>query len=401
MSSSARSRVMVGTIGLGYALVAMVVGGMLYLSLTPLRLGWFFYIYPSGAGPGWTYPAILAGGPHFFLDLPLLSGILMTLSAAGIGLGMSVGVLLAIRLLRRPRETVPGPTVAGSIAGLTPVVFGLVTLGACCSTAAAATAGIGLVAQSSGTSPSEAIANAWYLGVFQVVVVYVALLAQEQLLRVYESAVRNPTVEPKVSDPLRHELRRPDWRRVGSIFLRVALVVAGVTWSLAALTIGFGTSPGAFRAAVWVGVLFQHEVPGIFAVLVALFPTELRKLFARLHASVGGRFVRVTLMVSGVALLGWIPPPWGTNGAGGLGNELLGYFGFSSGWGAVAPPDMGTVGLLLRWVFQFALLGLLSVIAGISPRTILGPRTSEGVMSTPTPHPAGWREPPDTPSDGG
>ncbi len=60
-------------------------------------------------------------------------------------------------------------------------MIALVTLGACCSTTAAATAGLGVIAQASGTSIDELLANNWYIGVFQILVLWIALIAQEQL----------------------------------------------------------------------------------------------------------------------------------------------------------------------------------------------------------------------------
>ena len=398
--STPRRRAMVGAIGLGYALIAMVVGGMLYVSLSPLTLGWFFYIYPKGAGPSWAYPAILAGGPHFFLDLPLFSGVLMTLTAAGIGLGMALGALLALQLVRRRREMASGPTAAASVAGLTPALLGLVTLGACCSTVAAATAGIGLVAQSTGTTPAEAVANAWYLGVFQVVVVYVALVGQEQLLRIYGSSLgtrASPWVLPESPKGIRSAF---DWRAAASLLLRMALVVAGVTWSLAILTLGFGTSGGDIGVVAWVGGLLQHVVPGVFAVLVALFPSEVRHFLMRAEPAWVRHGFRGILVASGIALLAWIPPPWGSSGASGLCNEILGSLGVSSRWGGVAPPIAGPEALLLRWAFQFALLGSFSVAAGIFPDATLRFVASRGSEADPAQRPSPWHESSESVSNG-
>jgi hypothetical protein len=371
MLSRPRYRILVGAIGLGYAFIAMLVGGMLYLPTSPLRLGWFFYVYPSGPGPSWTYPAILAGSPYFFLDLPLLSGILMTLSAAGVGLGMSLAVLLGIRLLRRRRQGLLGPSAVGTAAGLTPAMIGLVTLGACCSTTAAATAGISLVAQSSGTSPAEALANAWYLGVFQVVVVYVALVAQEQLLRVYGFLVGNRTSGPSESSPGQTARSPLGWRAAGTAALRVALVVAGLTWSLAMFADWFTVAPERAGAATWLGWTLQHQVPGILAVLVALSPGGAVALWAKLSRGLPALFLRGTLVVSGLALLTWMPTPWTGGGIAALGNELLGFWQFPAGWGAVAPPALGVIGLSLRWAFQFGMLGVFALAMGISPEVTL------------------------------
>jgi len=204
MLAAPRYRAIVGTVGLGYALVAMVLSGMLYLPPSPLSTGWFFYVYPNGPGPAGTYPAILAGGPYVFLDLPLISGILMTLTAAGVGLGMALGLVLAIRLLRPRPRGLAGPTAVGSLMGLTPALIGLVTLGACCSTTAAAFAGISLVGRFGGAAPAAWVANAWIPGVLQVVIVFAALVAQEQLVRVYGYLARSsvPTdPEPEALAP--------------------------------------------------------------------------------------------------------------------------------------------------------------------------------------------------------
>ena len=371
--SGLRYRALVGVIGFAYALGAMVFGGMLYIPSTPLREGWFFYVYPSGPGASWTYPAILAGSPYFQVDLPLVSGILMTLTAAGVGLGMSLGILLGARLIRRRREGLVGPTLLGSAAGLTPAMIALVTLGACCSTTAAATAGISLAAQSSGTSTAAALANAWYLGVFQVAVVYVALVAQEQLLRVYgflldRSNVGSPSPDIGTATP-----PPLGWRGVGSAALRIVLVTAGLTWSLSMFTGWFTTAPGRASALVWSGWILQHQVPGVLAVLVALFPAGALAFWGKLPRGWSALALRGVLVASGLSLLTWMPAPLSRAGVAALGNELLGFWHFPAAWGAVAPPALGVVGLSLRWAFQFALLGVVAMATGIAPKATLKP----------------------------
>jgi hypothetical protein len=181
-----RYRLLVGVIGLSYVLGTMLFSGMLFIPSHPLNVPVFFFIEPAGYGASWTYPAILAGNAYFQVDLPMLSSILMTLSAAGIGLGMALAVRLVARLVRNRVKNPLRPTALGSVAGLTPAMIAFLTLGACCSTTAAATAGISLGAHSGGIGVAGVLANTWYLGVIQVAIVYAALLAQEQLLRVYE-----------------------------------------------------------------------------------------------------------------------------------------------------------------------------------------------------------------------
>ena len=381
--SRPRYRILVGMVGLLYGVVAMIVGGMLYFPPHPIQHGWFFYLYPSGPGPSWAYPAILAGGPSFFLDLPLLSGILMTLTAAGIGLGMSLGVLLGASLLRRRRAGESGPRAVGSVAGLTPVMLGLVTLGACCSTAAAATAGVSLVAQSSGTSPAAALANAWYLGVFQVVVVYIALIAQEQLLHVYGFLLGewNPTTS--WPDTNHRAERRIAWSEVGRAVLRVALLAAGATWSLAVLTVWFAPSTTGSNTAAGLIWVVQHEVPGPIAVLVALFPEESLAFWSNLSRKGPAFGVRTALVLSGLALTTWMPTPWIGPGGAALGNELMGFVGLSPAWGAVAPPELGFAGLALRWTFQFVLIGGFCILLGIAPWKALYPLQRRSQVSGP------------------
>lgn len=399
--SPPRYRVLVGLIGLSYAFIAMLVGGMFYLPSSPLREGWFFYLYPSGPGPSWAYPTILAGSPYFQLNLPFLSAILMTLTSAGIGLGMSLGVLLGIRLIRRRREGSLGPTAVGTAAGLTPAMIGLVTLGACCSTTAAATAGISLVAQSSGTSPAVALANAWYLGVFQVIVVYIALLAQEQLVTVYGFLVsRSTSGSPSHGDPA--PVRPPlGWKGIGSAALRIALVAGGIAWSLSMLADWFVTPPAKASTTVWFGWVFQHQVPGILAVLVVLFPQGTLAFWTKLSRGSSALAIRVTLVISGLALVTWIPTPLTGTGAAALGNELLGFWQLPVGWGAVSPPALGIVGLSLRWALQFGFLGALAVAMGISPTVALKPLLRSSGASPATPTLAVTREPAHTLTESG
>lgn len=177
-------RTLVGLIGIAYVLITTLFSGMLYLPASPQHIGWFLFVFPSGPGPSWTYPAILAGGPYFQVDLPVLSTILMTLTAAGIGLGMSLAIQLGVRLLRLRSAGMFRPTAAAAVAGWTPALVALLTLGACCSTAAAATAGIGLASHSGVIGAAALGGDAEYLGAVQVGVVYIALIAQEYLVRV-------------------------------------------------------------------------------------------------------------------------------------------------------------------------------------------------------------------------
>jgi hypothetical protein len=386
-------RILVGGIGLGYAFAAMVFSGMLYFPPHPLATGTFFYILPHGPGASWMYPALLAGDPSFQLYLPFLSAILMTLTAAGVGLGMTLGVFLGVRLIRHRRAGLLGPTTVGAAAGFTPAMIALVTLGACCSTTAAATAGISLAAQSSGATTATLLANSWYLGLFQVVVVYVALIAQEQLLGVYGLLLAGGAPASAALARLGASTTGGSPRAVGAAALRIALLVAGLTWSLSVFVSWVVTPPGDAGAAGWFGGIVQHEVPGILAVMVALFPEGTRAWWARVAQRGPGRAMRALLVASGLALLSWMPVPLSAAGAAALGNEILGFGHFPAAWGAIAPPDLGLPGLLLRWAFQFSLLGIFAVWMGISPQRALRPFLRPASPSPDVPAATPGREP--------
>jgi len=203
-----RYRFLVGAFGSGYALVAMMLSGMLYIPSRALPIPYFLYVVPRGPGASWAYPAIFAGGPYFQVDFPFLSTILMTLTAAGVGLGMSLAVFLGARLIRYRASSPLRPTATGTVVGLSPALIALVTVGACCSTTAAATAGIGLAAHSFGLSAVVGFANLWYLGMFQVGIVYLALLGQEHLLAVYPVPSKAPAPPPEPAEQPSHETPR-------------------------------------------------------------------------------------------------------------------------------------------------------------------------------------------------
>jgi hypothetical protein len=378
-----RYRFLVGTIGLAYAVSAMLFAGMLYLPPARLATGSFFYIYPAGPGPAWMYPTVLAGTPYFELDLPFLSAILMTLSSAGVGLGMALAVFLGVRLAKQRKLGQLGPTAFGTAAGITPAMIALVTLGACCSTTAAATAGISLAAQSSGTSSATLLANTWYLGVFQVVVIYVALIAQEQLVRMSGFLVDGPRSAEFPTPAQGAKGSRFARPVVGSLLLRGALVVAGLTWSLSVFAAWTVTPPGSADGWTWFDWIVLHLVPGILGVFVGLSPGGALAGWARLPKRGWAGVLRATLVTSGVLLVTWVPFPASRLGAVALGNELLGFWGFAVASGAVAPPGLGLSGLLLRWGFQFALLGAFAIAVGISPRSTIRPLARPSSLSAP------------------
>ncbi len=351
-----------------YALIAMVVGTMLEVFSPPAHLASYWVILTAGT-PAWDYPALLAVNPYFILALPFLPTVFMVLTSAGVGLGMSVAVILSANLLRRRKTASARPAAVGTAAGLTPALIALVTLGACCSTTAAATAGIGLTAQATGTSALTLLANDWYLGVFQLVILYVALLAQEQLLTVYGAVVPS-------TDGLESANPAPapvDRRFAAGAILRVALLAAGVTWSLAMLADWLTVNPAAASAAMWASWLLQHQLVGFAAILAALLPLPTYRAFARLASSSAGLGLRLLLVIGGASLAIGTPPPLAGAGWHGFVNEFIGAVGVSSTWGAVSPGLAIGPALAVRWAVQYLLLGSFAIALGLRPLAALRP----------------------------
>jgi hypothetical protein len=351
-------------IALVYTLIAMIVGGMLSVFWPPAHLSSYWVILTSGT-PSWDYPGLLAVNPYFVLSLPLLPSLFMLFTSAGVGLGMSVAVILSINLLRRRRAASVRPAAVGTAAGLTPAMIALVTLGACCSTTAAATAGIGITAQATGTSAGTLLLNNWYLGVFQLVILYVALLAQEQLLTVYGSLVPSSTA---ATDP-----PPLDRRFAAGATLRVLLLGAGVTWCLAMVAEWLTVSPTTASPATWIAWLLQHQLIGFAAILAALIPLSMYRALLSLLSTPPGLVLRGLLVVAGLSLAIGMPPPIAASGWHGFVNELLGAAGVSSGWGGVAPGLPLGPTLAVRWAAQYLLLGSFAVVLGARPMFALRP----------------------------
>ena len=315
-----------------YALGSMVIGGMLILANltggTVVQIVW-----GNGLGTDfWNYPGLLIIAPWGIVDLPMFATVSMVFVSIGVGMGMSVAVLLGVAMVRSRRASLGRPASVGSIAGLTPAMIALVTLGACCSTTAAATAGVGIVAHASGTTTTNLLVNTWYLGVFQMAVMYVALFAQELVLRVYGGILGLSGRDASriyVAPPV-------DRRYVAGILLRVALMVGGITWSLAMLVDWTTTGPFSASAALWTRWILEHQVPAFLAILVALFPNGTFAVLRDL-ARYPGLAVRALLVAGGLLLLVGAPPPLAGWGLEGFGNELMGALGLPVAWGAVAP----------------------------------------------------------------
>jgi hypothetical protein len=245
----------------------------------------------------------------------------------------------------------------------------LVTLGACCSTTAAATAGVGLVAQASGSSSSNLLLNNWFLGVFQVVVVYVALIAQELLLRMYGSlfASSDPGFSANLPSP-----RPLDRRALVAAVLRAAVLAAGVTWALSVLADWTIISPTNASGALWFNWVVEHWLVGGFAVFAALSPHVVLGWARSWLPTSRGTPLRAVLLLGAWTLGGWVPPPLSGMGVEGFCNEVLGALGAPTWLGAVAPTFVPGLALAFQWAFQYLLLALFVGAVAAFPR-----RTSE------------------------
>lgn len=371
------ARILTGSIASVYLLVSMLTGQMLIL--TPIRTGYVEeVVYGYGATQWWNYPGVLIVQPWGIVALPFFPTVAMIVVSAGVGLGMGAAVVLGIELIREHRQERRGPVVTSSIAGLTPAMIALVTLGACCSTTAASAAGLGVVAQASGTTINNLVLNNWYLGVFQIVVLGVALVAQEQLFvtygRLFSTSAESIAARTGVEAPAPGRGTSP-----ARAVLRAALLAGGVTWSLAMLVAWTAQSPLSASSASWVEWLLAGQLVALTAVLFALFPDGMARITSGNAFQRAGRAFRAGLLAGGLLLLAWWPPPLPTWGFHGLGNEWAGAVGLSSGWGAVGTGPVSGLALALRWGLQYLLLGTFAVVAAVAPRSVvqfLSPRSA-------------------------
>ncbi|MCI4344980.1 MAG: hypothetical protein L3J87_05085 [Thermoplasmata archaeon] len=356
---------------MGYGFIAMLTGLMLSFFDTQQN-GVTIYLLGHGS-PWWNYPGVLVIAPGGVIGLPCLATITMGVVSSGVGLGMTAGVRFAALLLKERKRRGAGAGVITSLTGLTPAMIALLTLGACCSTTAAAAAGIGAVAQASGTTYAQLVANAWYLNVFQVGVLGVALVAQEQLLTIYGTLPGAPPAGGAAAETVDPAPRRTGVR-VGAV--RAVLLATGTIWALSALLGGNAPSPSssssAHEVALGVGLLLQKVGPGLAAIAVALVPASLLRTAgpARLRPLL--LVVRGGLLVGGMTLAFGVPPPLTSWGFAGLGNELLGAAGYGVSDGGVLPPSIPLGVLALSWLLFYVLLGGLAIALAVRPGSVVG-----------------------------
>ena len=197
---SRRGRALAVSIAAIYGFIALLAGYMLQIVPTGAS-GTTVRVLTNSYSPAWwNYPAILVVTPGGVVVLPFLSTISMVLVSIGVGVGMGAGILLASQFFRTWKLARAGRGLASPLAGLTPAMVALLTLGACCSTSAAAAGSIGAIAEVSGTSYDQILLNSWILNVFQVVVLAIALVAQEYLIGVFSNLAK-PGAQPRSNAP--------------------------------------------------------------------------------------------------------------------------------------------------------------------------------------------------------
>jgi hypothetical protein len=352
-----------------YILGSLFIGGMVVLG--NVRGGYTISTVWGGASSGgsWNYPGLLIVAPWGVVVLPFFATFAMIVVGIGVGIGMTVAFLLGLGLLRSRARARGGSTTVGAVAGLTPAMLSLITLGACCSTTAAATAGVGLVAQASGTSVANLLINNWYLGVFQIVMVWVALVAQEMLLVVYAGVFGGPTVPPAAEPTATNDASTGRFLAGG--LLRVVLLASGLVWMLAVLAEWTTVNPLTAGPGLWYQWVVQHWMLGGIAVGAGLFPRPTYRWFVWTRRGFG-RWVGGVVVVGGLSLLLWVPPPLPTWGVDGLVNQIFGVAGVSSSWGATAPGAVSGTALYIRWAFEYILVGGFSLVAWVMPERTFG-----------------------------
>ncbi|HTT74158.1 MAG TPA: hypothetical protein VMG99_08495 [Thermoplasmata archaeon] len=378
--------------GVVYALGSMTLGGMIVLA----RLSPPYYteiIWGQGFNEAWwQFPAFVVWAPWGTIVLPFFATWAAVVVSIGVAIGMAVAVLLSVELVRQRVNRTGTPALVSSAAGLTPAMLALVTLGACCGTTAAATAGVGAIAQITGSNTDNLLTNSWFLGVFQMAVVWVALLAQEMLLEVFGDVLGlSGRSAGSATERATYVPPRRDLRFAAAALLRAALLLAGLTWALAMFVEWTTVSPVTAGAVQWTAWVLEYELVGILAVAVALFPRPIARAFLGAMRHPGTLTVRGLALLGGLALVGWVPPPFSGQGLEGLGNELLYLLGAPASWGAVAPVFGAGPTLLLRWGLQYGLLGGFAIAVALAPARALGflERTVGTVVPAPARRPTG------------
>jgi hypothetical protein len=354
-------------LGVAYALGSLLFGGM--LALYPEHGPSTIEILLGGSAGSWSYPALLVVAPWGVLALPFFATFAMVVVAVGVGLGMAVAVVLVYRLIRPTVEEAARTKSIGIATGLTPAMISLVTIGSCCTTTAAATGGIGLLAQASGTSTSNLIVNNWYLGLAQMVIVWVALLGQELLLTVYGGLLGlsgGRPARPQGAMP------RVDRRWAAGATLRALLAIGGLLWSLSMFAEWTTHPPGAAGAGWWFRWIVQHQLVAGVAVGAAFFPEPFARGFRALRGR-AGTATRAVLGAAALSLLVWLPAPLVRSGLDSLTGQVLGALALPVAWGAIPLGPVTGVALIVRWGLEFVVPAGFLLAAVVAPERAFAP----------------------------
>jgi hypothetical protein len=355
-------------------MASMIVGEMLVFP--PVQAPSFVSVTWKGS-PWWDFPEVFVFSPGIALDLLFLPTLTMVLVSIGVGIGGTAAILTMIPSVAERWSRSRRSAATTSASGASAAIAGLATLGACCCTSCAGVAGVAVVAAASGTNIAVLLRESWYLNLFQLAVVGIALLAQERTLRL---PAEYCPVPPKI-----------DARFVLGTALRIALLIAGITWSLAMFVEWIDEPPLAASAATWYHWIFEHQLLSLTAIAAGMFPKEMSAWIRRAYRSKGGWPLRAALLVAGVTWGIWVPPALTGIGLGGLLNEMLGVLGAPNAWGAIPPDAALGAPLLFHWIFQHAILASTAIVMALSPRLAFAPllRTVEGPASPPAmPEPA-------------
>ena len=381
------------SIALVYGFISLVVGLMLVFGPTGTTSTQVEVITNPYVLQWWNYPAVLVIAPGGVLELPFFDTVSTVLVSIGVGIGMSAGIMLARRILRERRRSPSGAGAVTTLASLTPAMVALLTLGACCSTTAAAAAGIGAVAQASGTTYASLLLNSWYLNVFQLAVLALALLAQEQLLRVYGGVFGLAGPEETPVPDRASGVRKTPWLR--GLF-RTLLLAAGGLWTLSFLIELATPASGVPFSGIVVSGLLQRPFVGLTAVAIALLPGGILSLASRRSLRGWTVAYRVLLFACGFSLAVGVPPPLTGWGASGLVNQAMGLAGVPGSFGGVSPSIGGST-LLISWVFFLGLLGVVAMWLSLRPgpllRRLAGPGPPTGARAAPSLSPGLGRSP--------
>ncbi len=357
-----RGRLLVAALAVLFALLSMLIGQMLTF---PGFSGPLFVSVQWTGSPWWDFPEVFVFNGGVALDLLFLPTVTMVLVSVGVGIGATAALFTAMPRLRTRPERGAREAATTSAAGASAAITGLATMGACCCTSCVGAAGVAVVAAASGTDILFLLRENWYLDLFQLAVLGVALMAQERALRLPANYCKVPPAM--------------DRRFAVGTTLRIGLLVAGITWSLAMFVEWAEVSPLSAGPALWYHWIIEHQLLSLAALAAGMFPKETAAWIRRAYARAGGWPLRILLLVGGVTWGIGVPPSLTGIGLEGFLNELLGFLGAPAAWGAVAPDALGAA-LVFHWSFQHLLLGSFAILLALRPEHAMAPllRTVEG-----------------------